>query len=286
MSTNRMEDLEPMLDRAVAWLARHWLLAVNLGIGLFIGGTLLPPLLMHLGLEGPALILYTLYGFNCHQLPERSYFLFGPHGIDTYSKAQVISWGANPDHLRGFIGNPTVGFKLGMAERNTAIYATFFLAGLAYALVRNRLFRLRWPRFALLILPMALDGGSHLVSEVTGLGFRETNAWLAALTGGGLPQSFYAGTTVGSFNWLMRTLTGALFAVACVWFAYPYLEQGFADIRRGAAAKLARTQGRPGPQTWPVDPHPRASTSVATSDTGETAFPEPEILHSVSLRSE
>lgn len=38
----------------------------------------------------------------------------------------------------------------------------------------------------------------------------------------------------------MRTLTGALFAVACVWFAFPYPEQGFADVRRQAESKLHR----------------------------------------------
>jgi uncharacterized membrane protein len=227
-------------DRGIAWLARHWLLAVNLAMGLFIGGTLLPPTLMHLGLEGPARVVYTLYGFNCHQLPQRSYFLFGPHGVDTYSEAQVIAWGADPDHLRGFVGNVEVGFKLGMAQRNTAIYASIFLAGLAYALLRKRLPRLSWPLFLLLILPMALDGGSHMVSEITGLGFRETNAWLAALSGGVYPDTFYAGTTLGSFNWLMRTLTGALFAIACVWFAYPYLQRGFADVGHQAENKLRR----------------------------------------------
>jgi uncharacterized membrane protein len=262
MSTKRRGNLVLGLDRAIAWLARHWLLAVNLAMGLFIGGTLLPPMLMHLGLEGPARIFYTLYGSNCHQLPERSYFLFGPHSVDTYPRAQVIAWGANPNHLRGFVGNTQVGFKLGMAERNTAIYTTFFLAGLAYGLLRKRLPHLRWPLFVLLILPIALDGGSHLVSEVTGLGFRETNAWLAAWTGGALPQSFYTGTTLGSFNWLMRTLTGTLFAVACVWFAYPYLERGFADVRHEAEAKLSRARGRLSPRPWPADGHPAAAAPV------------------------
>jgi uncharacterized membrane protein len=241
MGDRRRYNLVLRLDRTFSWLARHWLLAVNLAMGLFIGGTLLPPLLMHLGLEGPARIVYTLYGFNCHQLPQRSYFLFGPHRVDTYSESQVIAWGANPDHLRDFVGNAKVGFKLGMAQRNTAIYTTIFLAGLAYALLRKRVHRMRWPLFLLLILPMALDGGSHVVSEITGLGFRETNAWLASLTGSVFPETFYVGTTVGSFNWLMRTLTGALFAVACVWFAYPYLERGFADVWHQAESKLGRT---------------------------------------------
>jgi len=238
-------------DRGIAWLARHWLLVVNLAMGLFIGGTLLPPMLMYLGLEGPAQFTYKLYGLNCHQLPERSYFLFGPDGVNSYSLEKIMAWGAEPDHLRGFVGNAQVGFKLGMAQRNTAIYATFFLAGLAYALLRNRVRGLHWPVLLLLIFPMALDGGSHVVSEVTALGFRETNAWLAALTGSVFPETFYAGTMAGSFNWLMRTLSGALFALACVWFAYPYLEQGFANIARQPESELSRTRARSVPVIGP-----------------------------------
>lgn len=244
MAGRGADKLILQLDRAIAWLARHWLFVANLAMGLFIGGTLLPPLLMHLGLEGPARIVYALYGLNCHQLPERSYFLFGPNGVNTYSLEQVLAWGADPDHLRRFVGNTQVGFKLGMAQRNTAIYTTFLLAGLAYGLVRKRLPRLRWPLFLLLILPMALDGGSHMVSEVTGLGFRQTNAWLAAWLGDVLPSGFYTGTTLGSLNWLLRTLTGALFAVACVWFAYPYLERGVADSGRRSEAQIAHAQNK------------------------------------------
>ncbi len=223
---------------------RRWLLVVNLAMALFIGGTLLPPTLMYLGLEGPAQIIYWFYGLNCHQLPERSYFLFGPNGIDTYSLEQVIALGANPDYLRGFVGNAEVGFKLGMAQRNTAIFTTAFLAGLAYTLLGRRVPRLRWPIVLLFILPMALDGGSHLVSEVSGLSFRETNAWLATLTGGVFPERFYAGTTVGSFNWLMRTLTGALFAVGCIWFAFPYLDRGFGNRGREAAKGTSQVGSR------------------------------------------
>ena len=233
-------------DKGIPWLGRHWLLVVNLAMVLFIGGTLLPPLLMYVGLEGPARIAYTLYGLNCHQLPERSYFIFGPNGVNTYSFEQVIALGGNPNNLRSFVGNAEVGFKLGMAQRNTAIFTTFFLAGLAYALVRKRVPGLRWPVLLLLILPMALDGGSHMVSELTALGFRETNAWLAVLTGGVFPETVYAGTTAGSFNWLMRTLTGALFAAGCVWFAFPYLDRGFGRSGRETPVELSRTGDRSG----------------------------------------
>jgi len=228
------------LDRAVLWLTRHWLFVLNLGLGTFAGGTLLAPLLMRLGLNGPARLVYLLYSMVCHQLPERSYFLFGPHGVDTYSRAQVIAWGADPGYLRGFVGNAQVGFKIGIAERDIAIYVALFLIGVGYALARRRVRGLSWWAFGLLILPMALDGGSHVVSEITGLGFRETNAWLAALTGNALSAAFYTGTTLGSFNWLVRTLTGALFAMAVVWFAYPILERGFGDVV-GVARHRARS---------------------------------------------
>jgi len=246
------------LDRAVLWLTRHWLFVPNLGMGTFVGGTLLAPVLMRLGLNGPARLVYLLYSMVCHQLPERSYFLFGPHGVDTYSRAQVIAWGADPAYLRGFVGNTQVGFKVGIAERDIAIYVTLLLAGLGYALVRRRVRGLSWRAFGLLILPMALDGGSHLASEMTGLGFRETNAWLAALTGNLFSTAFYTGTTLGSFNWLMRTLTGALFAVAVVWFAYPALGRGFADVAGPARTTRERAAAHRPQAERRVDPGEKA----------------------------
>ena len=49
-----------------------------------------------------------------------------------------------------------------------------------------------------------------------------------------------SGTGIGSLNWLLRTLTGALFGLASVWLAYPLLETGLADIRRQVATRLSR----------------------------------------------
>jgi uncharacterized membrane protein len=258
METGHERSLALGRDKSIPWLSRHWLLVANLAMALFLGGTLLAPLLMRLGLEGPARAVYFFYGLNCHQLPERSYFIFGPDGFNSYSKDQVIAWGADPDYLRGFVGNAEVGFKLGMAQRNTAIFTTFVLAGLAYGLLRKRLPSLRWPLLLLLILPMALDGGSHIISEVTGLGFRETNSWLAAMTGGVFPEMFYAGTTLGSFNWLMRTLTGGLFAVGCIWFAFRYLDRGFGRSGR-------ETPERPShPDAGSVSPQPTRTDGQKT----------------------
>jgi uncharacterized membrane protein len=213
-----------------ARLSRHWLLIVNAGYGLFIGLTAVAPLLLMLGFERPAWLLYRAYALNCHQLPQRSYYLFGPHGIDTYSLDQVLAWGADPSNLRSFVGNADIGYKMAMAHRNTAIFASIFLAGLGYALFRRRVKGLSWKWYPVLMAPMVLDGTSHLINDLTGLGFRQTNAWAAWLTGNTLGTAFYTGTTIGSLNWLLRTLTGVLAGLASVWLLYPRIDQAFGEI--------------------------------------------------------
>lgn len=226
---DRSSSLPMTFDRLVSVFTRHWLLVFNVMSGLFIGLAAVAPLLLALGLERPARLLYKAYALNCHQLPQRSYFLFGPGGIDTYSLEQVLTWGADPGNLRGFVGNAEVGFKMAMAHRTTAIFGTVFVAGLAYALLRRRLLPLPWKWCPSLIAPMLVDGLSHVVSEITGLGFRTTNAWAAWLTGGALAPAFYTGTGIRSLNWLLRTLTGALVGLATVWLLYPLLDRESAN---------------------------------------------------------
>lgn len=45
-------------------------------------------------------------------------------------------------------------------------------------------------------------------------------------------------------TWELRLITGALFALSCVWFGFPYLEQAFADMRRDLEARFARVAAR------------------------------------------
>ncbi len=82
---------------------------------------------------------------------------------------------------------------------------------------------------ALLALPMVLDGITHMMSDFAGIGegFRYTNEWLAQLTQYRLPQSFYVGTTIRSFNSWMRLITGVLFGVGVGWFVFPNLGVAF-----------------------------------------------------------
>ncbi|MEM7531473.1 MAG: hypothetical protein AAF639_04815 [Chloroflexota bacterium] len=80
----------------------------------------------------------------------------------------------------------------------------------------------------LTLLPMALDGGTHLVNDVSttlgGWAFRDQNAWLAWLTGNAFPD-FYAGHHFGTFNWWMRLLTGLLAAWGLAFWSFPWIDR-------------------------------------------------------------
>ncbi|HEY76126.1 MAG TPA: DUF2085 domain-containing protein [Thermoflexia bacterium] len=210
--------------------ARHWLAWTNTVLGLLWGLPWLAPVLMALGAGGPARAIYTLYRFLCHQLADRSFFLFGPKLMYTYS--ELLPFAPDADTwlgLRSFVGAPELGYKVAWSDRMVWMYGGMLLGGLLFALFRRRLKPLGWRRFALMIAPMAVDGGTHWLSDFAGVGrgFRYDNTWLAAVTGHLLPRWFYVGNAVGSFNFWMRLITGLLFGLTVVWLAYPVLDGYF-----------------------------------------------------------
>ncbi|MFQ5946639.1 MAG: DUF2085 domain-containing protein, partial [Anaerolineae bacterium] len=152
--------------------------------------------------------------------------------------------GADSGNLRAFIGTPELGYKLALAQRCMAIYPSILLGGLVFGLVRKRLRPLPVVGYLVLISPMFFDGMSHIVPDVTGWGWRSMNGGALAITGGIFGPGFYQGSTLGTLNWLLRTVTGALFGFASVWLVYPYLETAFAEIRDQASAQLAKATSR------------------------------------------
>jgi hypothetical protein len=58
MATDRTRDLVVLVDRLILALARHWLLVVNLFLGLYIGLAVLAPVLMAVGFTGPGQAIY------------------------------------------------------------------------------------------------------------------------------------------------------------------------------------------------------------------------------------
>ena len=225
-------------------IARRWILIFGLVYGIFIVLPFLAPLFMHLGWNDPARVIYLIYSFLCHQLPQRSFFLFGPKL--TYSLPEIQSAWQNsldPFVLRQFIGNPQMGWKVAWSDRMVAMFASLWLFGLLWWPLRNRLKPLPWWGLILFLLPMAIDGTSHFISDLAGIGqgFRDSNVWLAALTGNAFPAGFYAGDAWGSFNSWMRLLTGLLFGLGIVWFALPYLGSAF-----GQSTEVFDTRLSPG----------------------------------------
>lgn len=95
----------------------------------------LAPVLAHLGFTSVAHVIYTVYGFLCHQRPWRSIHLFDLQ----------VAW----------------------CTRDVWVYLS-----MGSAAILTRLYRIRGMRwyFALIsIVPMALDGGIQLIAEILGI---------------------------------------------------------------------------------------------------------------------
>ena len=177
----RERDLVLFLNRIILGIANHWLLLLNAAVGLYFGLPVLAPLLKAHGQTGLSNLIYFAYGFVCHQMASRSFFI--------------------------------AGYQMAMCQRDVAIYGSMLIAGLGFNLVRGRLKPLSWPAFVVLITPMAVDGTLQL------LGLLESTP-------------------------LRRLITGGLFGLACVWLAFPYLEEGFQEIREEATEQLKEAKER------------------------------------------
>lgn len=232
------------LNRLVFRLSGLWLLPISLLIVLYVGLPWLAPLFMKLGWESAGKAIYLLYTPLCHQLPQRSFFLFGSSSMYSLQEIQTAWQNTNnPLVLRQFVGDPVMGWKVAWSDRMVFMYTTLLLWGTLFWFLRKRLRPLPWWGFALFLFPMAIDGSTHVISDFTsgiGLGFRDSNAWLAALTNNTFPATFYAGDGLGSFNSWMRLITGLLFSLGFVWTVYPRLHSGFASTANQIEEKFQK----------------------------------------------
>jgi uncharacterized membrane protein len=234
-------DPHVWLQRIILGLSRHWLAWTNLTWGVFVALPWLAPVLMVAGMPGLGRAIYLGYSLVCHQRANRSFFLFGPKATYSYLDLAPFAPGADTwSGLRAFVGTPELGYKVAWSDRMVALYGGVFLAGLAFGLLRRRLRPLKWWASVLLSVPLVVDGTTHLISDLWGVGkgFRYHNAWLGTVTGHLLPSRFYVGTELGSFDSLMRLATGLLFAWAVVWLAYPLLETALRETGRTLASRL------------------------------------------------
>lgn len=220
-------------DSLAYWFARHYLALFNLFVFLYVGLPFLAPVLMSARVEAPARLIYRAYGMACHQLPYRSWFLFGEQPAYPRAAAGVAGWlsfqeatgisegdtEAERAVAREFVGNPAIGFKVGLCERDVSIYGAIMLFGVLFAATGRRLPPLPWYWWVLIgLVPIGLDGLSQLLSQPPIgllLPYRESTPFL-------------------------RTLTGFLFGFTTAWFGYPMAEQTMSESRQFMEAKQRR----------------------------------------------
>ena len=216
------------MEQKDPWIVRNWFPLFLAVWGTFVTLPILAPVLMHVGLEPIGRAIYSIYSFTCHQLPQRSFFLFGPKTMYSLTEIRAAFQPTNnPLLLRQFIGNPELGWKVAWSDRMFSMYGAIIPAALVWYPLRRRLRMLSIWGLIWFLDPMIVDGMTHILSDAAGIGegFRDSNTWLAELTNYRLPTAFYAGDALGSFNSWMRLMSGVLFAFGIVWFGFPYVEE-------------------------------------------------------------
>ena len=210
-------------DRFAFYLSKRWLALFNVLALLYVGLPILAPVLMRLGAAGPAMVIHFVYRPLCNQLPQRSWFLFGPQFA--YALPELMERAGTDavldPYADTFIGNEAVGYKMALCQRCTATHGAIFLFGLLYVLGRRRVRPLPWWAYVGLgLLPMALDGGYQFLSYA-----------LSLL----LPDSPITPHETTPF---MRTLTGGLFGLTTVWLAYPLVQETMDEFRQTLHRRL------------------------------------------------
>ena len=228
MTMSLAAEINPPRQSFLQWVSSHGFVIFLLVYGLWVFTPFFAPLFMQIGWTHAGKAIYFIYSFFCHQLPERSFFLFGEKTMYSLMEIQA-AWQdtANPMLLRQFIGNATMGWKIAWSDRMISVYTSIWLFALLWFPMRYRTKPIVLWGFMLLLIPILVDGGTHAISDLSGIGngFRDTNMWLAALTNDSLPTSFYAGDALGSFNSTMRFVTGVLAGLGISWLLFPYLFQ-------------------------------------------------------------
>jgi uncharacterized membrane protein len=212
------------LHSITTWMSNH-LFEIFLTIyGIWVIIPWFAPVIMKLGWTPAGDTVYFIYSFFCHQLPQRSFFLFGEQSMYPLSQIQAV-WQntSDPMILRQFVGNSTMGWKVAWSDRMISFYTSIWFFALLFTITHRKIKPLSLIGFIILLIPMALDGGTHMLSDFSGIGngFRDTNEWLVIITNNSFSSSFYTGDALGSFNSWMRFITGTLAGISIAWYLLP-----------------------------------------------------------------
>jgi uncharacterized membrane protein len=186
---------ENALERAARWIGSRWVRLATIGLGVFVILPWLAPLFAAAGWWAVADPIYTIYAFQCHQLPERSAHICG--------------------------------YEVGQCWRCNALYGGTFIFALLYGRARStNSKRLQWLTkplspwlYVLLLLPIAIDGLTHM------FGWRDMIDPSTPAAFG----SFLVGSQEFSLNWILRIATGLIAAVGTVAFGFPRMQKAMDD---------------------------------------------------------
>jgi uncharacterized membrane protein len=253
--TGWQRSLVISIDKMIYYLSKHWLAAFNILAGIYVGLPILAPVLMSTGATGPARVIYTVYSPMCHQMVQRSFFLFGDQpvypreiagtsftpienyieDIPEFEGISADNWGTFFVAARAYLGNEEMGYKTALCQRDMGIYGAILAGGLLYAVLRRRYKVKALPILAFIIIgmgPISLDGFSQLFSYW----FTPTDGSTAVGIIGTLANLL----PVRESPPILRTLTGVWFGLTLVWLAYPNVEEGMKDTLRNLEEKLRR----------------------------------------------
>ncbi|HWR66593.1 MAG TPA: DUF2085 domain-containing protein [Bellilinea sp.] len=223
-------------DRFSWWLSRWYMVVIAGLLILYVGLPFLAPVFARAGATGAARLIYTVYSPLCHQLPFRSWFLWGSQayyprelagipGVATYEQFTGSS-GVRVTTERKFTGVEELGFgaeaagyKVALCQRDVAIYAAMALFALLFIATGRKIKALPWYLWVLIGLgPIGLDGFSQLPSLIAQL-----PDWML----------------IRESTPVLRSLTGGLFGLTTAWYLFPMIEDSMRETRKMLAGKFA-----------------------------------------------
>ncbi len=174
-----------------AWMSRNFVIIVMLLLTIYATIPLLSPVLLKIGATAPGAAIQKVYSHLCHQRVDRSLFVFAEDSLFAfYTVDELRSKGAVPpdpgsrlavpdyredEYGYPYWGDERVGYKVAYCIRDTALYTGLILLGWIL-IVYNRIFKREFTEtvpiavYAILLMPMVLDGIFQTVVELTNWG--------------------------------------------------------------------------------------------------------------------
>ncbi len=199
-------------DQISSWFKRNYLTIILISLSIFTMLPVLAPVLVKAGMELPARLIYWVYSNFCHQLPYRSWFLFGAQPYYPLNVADSLmmdfvnafNYTGDLEQSRVIIGNETNGYKIAICQRDLAMYLGLLISGLVFSLTGKKWKKIPlWMWILFGVIPLGIDGFTQLAGsrEI----FSELIPWRESTP-------------------LLRTITGAAFGVFTGLYVFPALE--------------------------------------------------------------